>query len=147
MSDDDDSSIDQNAVFLKRIAGAMGASGVAMGAFGAHALKKALEQRRTAAMWQTATIYQLFHATAILSLATTAASLSSSSPSSLPDPKSLASNKQYLMAGKLMGIGNLLFSGSIYCLSLGIGPKNILGPITPIGGLLMIGGWVVVGMA
>mmetsp|Transcript_7209 Transcript_7209/g.15382 ORF Transcript_7209/g.15382 Transcript_7209/m.15382 type:complete len:148 (+) Transcript_7209:134-577(+) len=146
MSDDDtnnDNNSSQNAIFLKRIAGAMGASGVAMGAFGAHALKKALDQRGTAAMWQTATTYQLFHATAILSLATTAASLSSSS---LPDPMSLASNKQHLMAGKLMGIGNLLFSGSIYCLALGIGPKKILGPITPIGGLLMIGGWVVVGM-
>mmetsp|Transcript_5383 Transcript_5383/g.10363 ORF Transcript_5383/g.10363 Transcript_5383/m.10363 type:complete len:169 (-) Transcript_5383:2812-3318(-) len=111
MSDDDtnnDNNSSQNAIFLKRIAGAMGASGVAMGAFGAHALKKALDQRGTAAMWQTATTYQLFHATAILSLATTAASLSSSS---LPDPMSLASNKQHLMAGKLMGIGNLLFFG------------------------------------
>mmetsp|Transcript_26386 Transcript_26386/g.72521 ORF Transcript_26386/g.72521 Transcript_26386/m.72521 type:complete len:144 (-) Transcript_26386:165-596(-) len=132
----------QDAVFLKRVAGAMGATGVAMGAFGAHALKKTLDKRGTATIWQTATIYQLFHATAILSLATTAASSSASKRYN----DSSTSNRN-LLAGKLMGIGNLLFSGSIYCLALGIGPKKVLGPITPIGGLLMIGGWAVVGMS
>ena len=114
---------------LRRIASALGATGVAMGAFGAHALKDTLTERGTAAMWQTATIYQLFHAVAILALAT------STTP------------KKHLRAGKLMGVGNLLFSGSIYGLALGVGPKMILGPTTPIGGLFMIGGWVVVGFA
>lgn len=129
-----------SASVLRKIAAAMGASGVTMGAFGAHALNKALTKKGTVAMWQTATIYQLFHAAAISSLA--AAALTS--PSS-PEHKTIGSN--HLLAGKLMGVGNLLFSGSIYCLALDIGPKYILGPITPLGGLLMIGGWVVVGMA
>jgi uncharacterized membrane protein YgdD (TMEM256/DUF423 family) len=39
------------------------------------------------------------------------------------------------------GVGTLLFSGSIYLLSLGIGPRRLLGPVTPIGGLLLILGW------
>ena len=125
---------------MRRIAAVMGASGVAMGAFGAHALKDVLTKRGTAAMWQTATIYQLFHATAILSLASSSYNNSNNNDSS-------KNNKKQLLAGKLMGIGNLLFSGSIYCLALNVGPKKIMGPITPIGGLLMIGGWVVVGMA
>ncbi len=126
-----------HAKILRGIASVMGSTGVAMGAFGAHALKKALERRGTAAMWQTATIYQLFHAAAVLSLANSVLSASES-----PE-----SRKRHLLAGKLMGVGNLMFSGSIYCLALGKGPKMILGPITPIGGLLMIGGWVVVGFA
>ena len=126
------------AILLQRIASVMGSTGVAMGAFGAHALKETLTQRGTAAMWQTATIYQLFHAVAVLSLA---ASVSSS----LPEQYRKAS--KHILAGKLMGTGNLLFSGSIYCLALGVGPTKVLGPITPIGGLLMIGGWVVVGLA
>jgi uncharacterized membrane protein YgdD (TMEM256/DUF423 family) len=125
--------------FLRKIAAVMGASGVTMGAFGAHALKETLTKKGTVAMWQTATIYQLFHAAAILSMAA-AASLSSSSMS---EQKAIASN--HLLAGKLMGFGNLLFSGSIYCLAIDVGPKKILGPITPLGGLLMIGGWIVIG--
>jgi uncharacterized membrane protein YgdD (TMEM256/DUF423 family) len=124
------------------LAAAMGITGVAMGAFGSHALKDVLTKRGSTAMWQTATIYQLFHATAVLSLAASASPSSSSSSS-----EEITVNNKNLFAGKLMSFGNLLFSGSIYCLALGIGPKKVLGPITPLGGLLMIGGWVVVGMA
>ena len=136
MSDDG-----REAWVLRKIATVMGASGVTMGAFGAHALKETLSKKGTAAMWQTATNYQLFHSAAVLSLA--AAAVSTSLPSST-ERKDIASN--HLLAGKLMGMGNLLFSGSIYLLALDIGPKKILGPVTPLGGLLMIAGWVVVGM-
>jgi uncharacterized membrane protein YgdD (TMEM256/DUF423 family) len=129
---------------LRMIAAAMGSTGVAMGAFGAHAMKDVLTKRGSTAMWQTATIYQLFHATAILSLA---AAASSSPSSSGPNDTTVDVNNKNLLAGKLMAFGNLLFSGSIYCLAIGIGPKKLMGPITPIGGLLMIGGWVVVGMS
>lgn len=127
-----------HAMVLRKIAAVMGSSGVAMGAFGAHALKETLTKKGTAAMWQTATIYQLFHAAAILSLA------SATTTTTTEQRKTIASN--HLLAGKLMGVGNLLFSGSIYCLALDVGPKKILGPITPIGGLLMIGGWIVIGL-
>ena len=141
---------DNNVLFMRKLAAVMGASGVAMGAFGAHALKGVLTKRGTAAMWQTATIYQLFHATAILSLAasSTQQSLHNVRDRRQQDKEQAATiSKNNLLAGKLMAVGNLLFSGSIYCLALNVGPKKILGPITPIGGLLMIGGWFVVGMA
>lgn len=127
----------KTAKILRGIASAIGSTGVAMGAFGAHALKETLSKKGTASLWQTATIYQLFHAAAILSLA------ASSSSTLLSEQQ----KGKHLLAGKLMGTGNLLFSGSIYFLALDVGPKYILGPITPIGGLLMIGGWVVVGLA
>mmetsp|Transcript_6422 Transcript_6422/g.9457 ORF Transcript_6422/g.9457 Transcript_6422/m.9457 type:complete len:130 (-) Transcript_6422:80-469(-) len=107
----------------RQVAATLGASGVALGAIGAHAFKDTLTKRNSLTSWQTATMYQLFHATALLTM--------SSEPSSdLPK--------------QLLSLGTVLFSGSIYCLSLNIGPKAILGPMTPVGGLLMIGGWVAV---
>ena len=112
---------------LRKFAAALGASGVALGAIGAHAFKDTLTKRGTLASWQTATMYQLFHATALLAMA--------NSDSIEP------------LASQLLSAGTVLFSGSIYCLSLNIGPKAILGPTTPIGGLLMIGGWIAAGMS
>jgi len=123
--------------------------------------------------WRTAVQYQLFHAAALLALSSLAHGLQqhellwkrgnmmtldkvSSSSTNTPssslsrDANELNTCKRALdrteMGGKMMFYGTVLFSGSIYCLSLGIGPRKILGPITPIGGLLMIGGWIVVGM-
>ena len=114
-------------------AAALGASGVAAGAFGAHALKKSLQARGTADSWRTAVSYQLVHSLALLALATREVDRSSTVP--------------YNTAGKLWASGTVLFSGSIYALSLGAGEKvKLLGPITPFGGLLMIGGWVALGM-
>jgi uncharacterized membrane protein YgdD (TMEM256/DUF423 family) len=114
--------------FLRRTAAFLGASGVFLGAIGAHALKSTLEKRGTSASWQTATIYQLFHATAILSIACN------------------SDGKISPLAGKLMAFGTMLFSGSLYGLCLNVGPRKLLGPATPIGGLFMIGGWVVAGL-
>ena len=128
-----------NGDYLRKVAAAMGSTGVALGAIGAHALKDVLTKRGTLASYHTATIYQLFHSAAILALSSYAASHD--------DDKSGTSSNTYLKtAGNLMGVGTLMFSGSIYCLSVGIGPKALLGPTTPLGGLLMIGGWVVLGL-
>ena len=129
---------------LRKLASVLGASGVAAGAFGAHALKARLNGKPGAeANWKTAVSYQLFHATAILALS----ALSSASSDDVYKDKPLAGNGDFVKAGKLMAVGSLLFSGSIYCLTLDIGPKKLLGPITPIGGLMMIGGWVVAGLS
>jgi uncharacterized membrane protein YgdD (TMEM256/DUF423 family) len=117
--------------YLRKVAALLGASGVALGAIGAHAFKDVLTKRGTTASWQTATMYQLFHATALLGLAAHHQQENSSTLSP--------------WAGNLLAAGTVMFSGSIYCLSLGIGPKAIMGPTTPIGGLLMIGGWMVIG--
>lgn len=120
-------SSDASSDWLRKVAAFLGASGVALGAIGAHAFKETLTKRGMQANWQTATVYQLFHATAILGLAAQGDSVKP-------------------LAGHLMALGTSMFSGSIYCLCLGVGPSKVLGPTTPLGGLLMIGGWIVVGM-
>jgi uncharacterized membrane protein YgdD (TMEM256/DUF423 family) len=113
---------------LLKAAAFLGASGVGLGAIGAHAFKETLNKRGTLSSWQTATVYQLVHATALLGFVAN-------------------SDKISPMAGKLLTMGTMMFCGSIYCLSLDIGPKAILGPTTPLGGLLMIGGWIVAGLS
>jgi uncharacterized membrane protein YgdD (TMEM256/DUF423 family) len=75
------------------------------------------------------------HAVALLSL-------SAIDRKALRDPPSPSS----WSGGKVMALGTAMFSGSIYFLCLDVGPKKVLGPITPIGGLLLISGWVMVGM-
>ncbi len=116
-------------IFL--IAGALyGATGVAAGAFGAHALKTRLGAE-SLATWDTAVFYQLVHALALLAVA------GLMRVSQLSDPH--ASTTGYLVAGWGFIVGVLLFSGSLYALTLG-GPR-LLGPITPIGGLALLTGW------
>lgn len=126
-----------SSIFLLKSAAFLGSSGIALGAFGAHALKDKLERRSPSAgleNWKTAVMYQLFHASALLALS----SLSS-------HKKSLVSSLE--RSGKMMLVGSVVFSGSIYCLCLDIGPRKLMGPITPIGGLFMIGGWLTLAFA
>ena len=123
---------------LRKYAAALGASGVGLGAFGAHALKSTLAKKNGGAdNWKTAVSYQLLHAVALLSLSC----LEEGRSKKYQDSRSSS-----LSGGKLLALGTLLFSGSIYLLTLDIGPRKILGPITPIGGLLLIGGWTMVGI-
>lgn len=153
---------------LLRYSAFLGSSGVSLGAFGAHALKQmmvasSLDVSRVSSLqdnWRTAVQYQLFHAVALLALSSLAQNdvenakshhtISSSRHENIKDNSSQSSTIRSVdkidMSGKMMFYGTMLFSGSIYCLTLGIGPKKILGPITPLGGLFMIGGWIVVGM-
>jgi uncharacterized membrane protein YgdD (TMEM256/DUF423 family) len=103
------------------ISGALlGATGVSLGALGAHALSDRFTTEHKAKSFATAVQYQLLHAVAMLA--------------TCKDPKMRQANIAWLM-------GSCIFSGSIYCLSLDIGPKKILGPITPLGGVMMIVGW------
>jgi len=107
-------------------AGVLGFLGVALGAFGAHALKPTLEAHGSLEAWRTAVLYQLVHAVALLALAVGRGALGGS-------------------AGAAAGCwiaGIALFSGSLYWLALG-GPR-ILGPVTPLGGLCLLAGWAVV---
>jgi len=106
------------------------------GAFGAHALKATLSKKAGAGdNWRTAVSYQLVHAVALLAIST----IDRKSMKTPPSPSSWS-------GGKLMALGTAMFSGSIYLLTLDVGPKKLLGPITPVGGLLLISGWVMVGM-
>ena len=124
---------------LRTCAAVLGSTGVAMGAFGAHALKQTLTTRNTTASWTTAVTYQLVHALALLAISTRDTSGKNSTTAGCTVP--------FDTAGKLWMSGTILFSGSIYALSLGAGERfKILGPITPVGGLLMISGWVCIGL-
>ncbi|ARF14802.1 DUF423 domain-containing protein [Sporosarcina ureae] len=110
------------------IAGAINAAiAVGFGAFGAHALKDRLSEHYLA-IWETAVQYQMFHAIALLAIGI------------LMSSTLLGPSTQLSWAGYLILAGIIIFSGSLYVLSLsGIG---ILGAITPIGGVAFIAGWI-----
>ena len=102
-------------------------SAVAAGAFGAHALKEILDVPRLQ-VFDTATRYQMYHAFGLC--------IVSWAIERYPD-------QRLEKAGWLFTIGILLFSGSLYLVSLaGI---RWLGAVTPIGGLAFLAGWVLLG--
>tara|TARA_R110001592_G_C12962154_1_gene732416 strand:- start:414 stop:806 length:393 start_codon:yes stop_codon:yes gene_type:complete len=108
----------------------LGCIGVILGAFGAHALNAILTPEQLAS-FNTGVRYQISHAIVLLFLFLLIENYN---------------NKQFKIASSLIFWGVILFSGSIYLLTL----KNILmlenlkfvGPITPIGGALIITGWL-----
>ena len=114
---------------LLLLAAMFGFTGVALGAFAAHGLKTQLSADYLA-VFQTGVHYQMLHALALLALAALWERLA---------PRLL------LAAGICFCVGILLFSGSLYALTLsGIGA---LGVITPVGGLLFLVGWACLGLA
>ena len=113
------------------LAALLGLSGVALGAFGAHALAAQVEPA-SLDTWRTAVQYQLTHALALLAL------------SALSTPAaSVAGLLRW--ASWLFVAGVLLFSGSLYALVLG-GPRW-LGPVTPLGGVALLAGWLLLFIA
>lgn len=102
-----------------------GALAVALGAFGAHALKAKLTSEGTLDTYQTAVNYQFYHTLALLGIGLLLTRFESS---------------WLNYAGYSMTAGVLIFSGSLYILCF-TGMKW-LGAITPIGGLAFIAGWV-----
>lgn len=102
-----------------RIAALLGLLGVALGAFGAHALKPTLAAFGTADIWETGVIYQLVHSVALLVLA--------------------AVGRADRWLTLLWAGGIVIFSGTLYVLSV-TGVKW-LGAITPLGGLAFLAGW------
>lgn len=114
--------IEERARALLLAAALLGAAGVALGAFGAHGLRTRLDARALE-IWETAVRYHLLHAAVLLALAL--------SPYAA----------QLRGAGWLLAVGIAGFSGSLYLLALGIGPRALLGPVTPLGGLALIAGW------
>ena len=111
-----------------RLALTMGAllamAAVALGAFGAHALKGRLEADM-AAVWQTAVQYHGWHALALLAAGLLLLHR--------PDAGAVA------IAAWLFAAGIVLFSGSLYMLAL-TGTRG-LGAVTPLGGLAFLAGW------
>ncbi|BAZ43833.1 hypothetical protein NIES4102_08350 [Chondrocystis sp. NIES-4102] len=111
-------------IFLA-IAGILGGLSVILGSFASHALKGKLSDYALE-IWETATKYQMYHALALMLVALL---LSRLTTTSLP----------LTIAGYAFIAGILLFSGSLYALSLS-GIKS-LGAITPLGGIAFILGW------
>lgn len=110
------------------LAGVYGFLAVALGAFGAHGLRAHLEKlpdgAQRLAWWQTGAQYHLAHALA-LGLAAYLAGRTGSGAATA--------------AGWCFAAGVLLFSGSLYVMTLtGV---RALGAVTPFGGLFMLAGW------
>jgi len=103
---------------------------VALGAFGAHALKAKLPVE-TLSVFQTGVQYQMMHSLALIAVGLWI--------ERQPDLNLLG----YAAAAFLFGI--VCFSGSLYALALG-GPRW-LGPVTPLGGTLFIVGWLLLAAA
>ena len=98
---------------------------VAAGAFGSHGLRDVVSADRLV-VWETAARYQMYHALGLLIVAYLA-SQKTAGPARI--------------AGWLFVAGTIVFSGSLYALTLtGI---TILGAITPLGGLAFIAGWLI----
>lgn len=105
-------------------AGILGFTGVAAGAFAAHALEGRIDAHHIE-IFQTGARYHLIHALALLAAAYAAESWSARWGS---------------RAGILFTLGVILFSGSLYLLALtGTG---WLGAITPLGGAALLSGWL-----
>lgn len=108
----------------------MGLLGVALGAFGAHALKPMLIENGRLDTFELAVRYQFYHAGALL----------------------VSGILQHLFSSPMLKwvalfflSGILLFSGSLYLLCFtGI---SSMAMITPVGGVLLIGGWLVMILA
>lgn len=101
------------------------ALGVVLGAFGAHALRAHLSTDLLNT-FETGVRYQMYHAFALLAAAL---AISRYGPSSLLGA-----------AGVLFILGTLIFSGSLYLLS--VTRVKWLGAITPLGGISFIAGWL-----
>lgn len=103
----------------------LGALGICLGAFGAHAMKKMLEENGRLDVYETAVKYQFYHAFALLILGIL---------------MQKAQPAVYTYSGYAFIAGTVIFSGSLYILCFtGI---SKWGAVTPIGGVILIVGWV-----
>ena len=111
--------------FFLTIAAIFGGLSVAGGAFGAHALREKISDR-SLEIFETAARYQMYHALALLLVAILI--------SRWENPPIIL-----LVSGWLFIIGVVIFSGSLYTLSL-TGIKS-WGAVAPLGGLALMIGW------
>jgi uncharacterized membrane protein YgdD (TMEM256/DUF423 family) len=108
-----------------RIAAAAGLLAVALGAFGAHALKDLLAQNGTTAIWEKAGFYHFIHAVMLFIL---------------------AERRIFpALAWWSFLAGITIFSGSLYLLALT--DAHWLGAVTPLGGLSLLFGWLTLALS
>ncbi|EIJ80246.1 hypothetical protein PB1_07792 [Bacillus methanolicus PB1] len=97
---------------------------VALGAFGAHGLEGKIEPKYLE-IWKTGVTYQMFHAAGLLVIGLLLGKVHA--------------NSLLASSGWLMFIGIVLFSGSLYVLS--VTRISVLGAITPFGGISFLAAW------
>lgn len=103
----------------------VGALTIILGAFGAHALKDILSENQLQS-FETAVRYQMFHVLAVLFI---------------NQSQNLTSfTKKQISIVFLIGI--VLFSGSIYAITMGGIEAKLIWFVTPLGGLFLIIGWI-----
>ncbi len=102
----------------------LGFLGVALGAFGAHALRARLSPEMLA-VFETGVRYQMYHALALLLVAAAIGHLGAA--------------RLLTLAGWLFAAGIVVFSGSLYALA--VTGTRALGAVTPLGGLAFLLGW------
>ncbi|OOG44896.1 hypothetical protein B0E52_06680 [Rhodanobacter sp. C06] len=108
------------------LAGIAGASAVLLGAFGAHALRNALDPAHRE-LWHTAVEYHAWHALALVLVV------------------GLGAGRAGRCAVIAFACGIVLFSGSLYALALGA--PRWTGIVTPFGGVAFVVGWVALGLS
>lgn len=109
----------------------LGAVGVMIGAFGAHGLKK-MVPTEALAIFETGVKYHMYHALALIAAGF------------------LYKEVQHpfiIWAGRLFMAGIVIFSGSLYLMTLLWPSAGKLGMITPLGGTCFIIGWVMLAFA
>lgn len=109
------------------IGGINAALAIALGAFGAHGLEEHLTEHYLE-IFETGVRYHMYSAIALMLISLFA--------------KQVGESRLVLNGGRLILAGTVIFSGSLYVLSLTSFSK--LGMITPIGGAAMLAGWVCV---
>ena len=98
---------------------------VAAGAFGAHALRRRLDESLLAA-FETGVRYQMYHALALLAVAWVV---------------DRWGGGLVVWSGWLFVAGTVVFSGSLYLLALT--GQRMFGAVTPLGGVAFLAGWLV----
>lgn len=111
-------------MFWIQVASVAGFLAVAMGAFGAHGLKK-IRTPEELEPYKTGVLYHLVHVPVLLQIGFYEARVS---------------DHDVDLVGSVFVLGMVLFSGSLYLLTLT--KKKKLGAITPIGGVALLVGWV-----
>lgn len=106
------------------VASLFGFLGVALGAFGAHVLNQHLDADRLM-IFELGVRYQMYHTFALLAAAWAYTKWPATG---------------LIVSGWLFIIGTVIFSGSLYALSLS--ELRWLGALTPLGGLALIAGWL-----
>ena len=113
------------------LAALLGGTAVAAGAFATHALRSQLTPRLLE-IFETAARYQMYHA---LALGMVALALTTS----------LGHSTWLMVGGWALVAGTVIFSGSLYALSLS--GQNLLGAVAPVGGAALMIGWGCLGLA